>query len=85
MKSQVISIKTWIKRNPEIEDDIEASSTRCLDCDGEGWIECHECGHEAKCESCNGSGIIKTNTVEKAYYKQVDKDRANWEKYVNAA
>ncbi len=86
MKSELISIKEWLKRNPEIEDDIEDTKTRCPDCDGDGWIECSKCGHEARCESCNGSGQKFSNTIENAYYKQVGKDKIKWKKYViNAA
>lgn len=30
----------------------------CLDCDGDGSVECPECGHEDDCDRCDGVGSI---------------------------
>lgn len=30
----------------------------CPECDGEGMIECCECGHERDCEECDGKGKL---------------------------
>lgn len=35
----------------------EYSEFRCEECDGEGRIECSECGQECECAECKGSGL----------------------------
>lgn len=34
------------------------AGTVCPGCDGEGVIDCPECGHEAECKRCDGQGKI---------------------------
>lgn len=36
----------------------------CHECDGEGALECGECGHESDCKHCKGSGQVKSRTTK---------------------
>lgn len=40
------------------ENGADVATGRCPECDGTGSVECPECGHEARCEECGGSGRI---------------------------
>lgn len=36
----------------------EAEEDDCPDCDGDGEVECCECGHTRDCRTCDGSGRV---------------------------
>ncbi|WP_167632477.1 hypothetical protein [Mariprofundus ferrooxydans] len=36
---------------------------KCLKCDGDGVVECCECGHEEECGECDGEGVQSTQEV----------------------
>ncbi len=86
MKYGIISFEDWIKKNPEIEEEEKESKEKCPDCHGDGWVECSECGHESKCENCDGTGVITRESAEIIYYRQVEQDRQKCLQYqeVNA-
>jgi hypothetical protein len=35
----------------------ETPAADCINCEGEGDVECDECGHSHKCEACKGVGF----------------------------
>lgn len=69
-----LTYEEWIKRHPEIKDEEES----CVECDGSGETECHECGTEIDCGECNGTGKVKS--ARAAYQEQLRKDRAAFER-----
>lgn len=44
--------------NNMIDEMDESDIVECEHCDGEGEIECEECGHEYECPKCHGEGTI---------------------------
>jgi len=36
---------------------------KCEHCDGDGTVECSQCGHEDECNKCEGSGLSYSNQV----------------------
>lgn len=48
---------------------IEKNEVRCESCDGDGEIECPECGSVVDCKECNGKGILS----ETIYSKDIDR------------
>ena len=42
----------------------EPAEVPCLDCDGDGVVECCECGSETHCRTCNGRGHIQGPMVD---------------------
>lgn len=51
------SLRSQIKNNLIDEMD-DSDVVECSHCDGEGEIECSECGHEYECPKCHGAGTI---------------------------
>lgn len=41
----------------------EYEKVECPECNGEGYIECTECGNEKECEECLGDGEINTDKI----------------------
>ena len=37
----------------------------CHECDGDGTVECGECGHESDCDHCGGDGEVKSKRTRK--------------------
>ena len=40
---------------------IEIPSTACDECNGDGQVECSECGQDKDCEYCEGTGVMETD------------------------
>jgi hypothetical protein len=40
---------------------IEIPSTTCDECDGDGRVECYECGQDKDCECCDGTGLMEAD------------------------
>jgi hypothetical protein len=55
-----ISVKDFAAQLiPEMIDEMDYSNVKdCPECNGEGEIECPECGHEYDCPECKGDGTI---------------------------
>jgi len=72
---------TWLRRNREL---LLVREIQCKDCDGSGETECRCCGSVIDCDSCGGTGKIKTDdgqlivdevAAKKAYDAQVKRDK----------
>lgn len=55
--SETISIDRLF--SAELHFDVTYSYMDCDKCNGDGVIECTECGHEYECKACDGEGQIK--------------------------
>lgn len=75
MTERFMTYKKWLKQNPEAELEEE----ECDKCNGEGDIECHNCGHLSECQECGGEGYIKT--ARQQYNDALERDKQKLEKY----
>lgn len=66
----VLSFEDWLANNPDIAAD--SQMVGCSDCEGEGEIECEECGHWRVCETCDGKG--KVSSARQLYEETVSRD-----------
>jgi len=54
---QVSELQKAIDSLPLIPE-MDGEEIECPECEGEGEIECEECGHTYTCKTCKGEGII---------------------------
>ncbi len=72
-----LSFDDWSKK---YADTFELEEQKCDECDGDGYIECKECGQQTSiCDYCNKTGYIfvdkKTEfTLQQLYTKIFKKD-----------
>jgi RecJ-like exonuclease len=73
-----LTFEQWKQANPDVVD-IEDT---CDECGGDGMHTC-DCGDTHDCGYCSGTGKIKEVAIEDIYNRQLAKDKAKLEKYLN--
>jgi len=73
-----VAFEDWIAANPEHS---EWTTSKCQHCNGEGEVECCECGQDRECPQCGGDGEIDTNAGMAVYLKQIEVDREKWDEH----
>ena len=54
----ISEIQKAIELSPKIDELDYSHQIKCAECDGEGEIECEECGHSYTCDRCGGEGVV---------------------------
>jgi RecJ-like exonuclease len=74
-----LTYEEWVALYPEAAKEEED----CEECDGQGEVECFECGHIRECQECGGTG--KSKSARNFYEEQVERDEKAMAKYLEKA
>ncbi len=81
--TQAIPFEEWIKVNP----DLDKGEKKCIDCNGEGEVECPRCGNGMiECPECGGGGKVVEglNQAKDIYAKELKRELVAVERYITA-
>ena len=82
-KIEHLSFDIWKKF---YKSEFEIIHDKCIECNGTGYIECHECGTEIECIECDGVGYFLIDkeaglTLKNIYDNQKFVDKKAIERY----
>ena len=66
---RLLSYDEW--RDAEIATRPPSMLVECPDCDGTGYTECCECGHERKCDECDDAGKVLWGDLTEPQQRQL--------------
>ena len=74
-----LTFDEWCSQNQDLADQFIADSIECVMCNGDGWKECGECGHETECPDCDDGRITKPTSMQVKDYMRTlyDQQRAS--------